>query len=80
MPVVWKLDRELQLRGWIPESVARLITGRCLRMTNRADRRPRAFEKLRAVTVHTRIVIRVILDVGKNHLVTRIARRLMFCR
>ena len=87
VPVMRKLDRKLQLRRRIPKNEPRLILWRSFRVTNRADRRPRAFEKLRPVTTHTRVVIRVILDVGKSrgfgpvfcrNLVTSIAGCLMF--
>src|SRR5262245_33857237 len=58
-----KLDRELQLGRRISKRISRLISRRSLRMTNRADRRLRAFEKLRPVTTHARIMVRIIFDV-----------------
>ena len=40
-------------------------------MTNRADRRPRAFEKLWPVTTHARIMIGVILDIRETRRIFR---------
>jgi hypothetical protein len=61
--VVRKLDRELQLRRRITKRQSRLITRRSFGVTDGTDRRSRAFEKLRAVTTHTRVMSRVIDDV-----------------
>ena len=66
MPVVGKLNRELQLGRRISKRISRLITRRSLRMTNRTDYRLRAFEELWAVTTHARIVIGIIFDVRKG--------------
>lgn len=81
-----KFDRELQLRRWISKSKSRLITRRGLRMTNRANYRPRALKKLGPVTTHAGGMIRIILDIGEcgrfgpilcGHFMTGIACALM---
>jgi hypothetical protein len=86
VPIVRKFDRELQLRSGIPKREARLIARRRLRVTNRTDWRPRTAEKLRSVTTHTGVVLRVIFDVGvcrdfgpifSRYFVTRVTARLM---
>ena len=80
VPVVWKLDRKLELRCGIAKRVTHIIARRSLRMTNRADRRPCATEELRPVTTYACIMTRVIRDVGKSDLVARVAGGLMFLR
>src|ERR1044071_7541339 len=60
MPVMRKLDRELQLRRRVAKRVTGIIAWRGLRMTNRTDWRPRATEELRPVTTHACIVTGVI--------------------
>ena len=75
MHVMRKVDLELQLRGRIAKRVTHVVTGRGLRMTNGADRRPRAAKELRTVTAHACVVTRVIRDIGKLDLMTYIAGR-----
>ena len=58
----------------------RLITRRGLRMTHRTDRRPGAAEELRSMTAYARIMTRIIIDIRKRYLVTRITRRPMLRR
>lgn len=77
VPVVRKLDRKLELHRWISKRQSRLITRRRLRVTHGTNGRPRAAEELRAMTTHARIMARVIVDIRKLDLVTRIARGLM---
>ena len=78
--VVRKLDPELQLRRGISESKPRVITRRSLRVTHRADRRLRATEELRSMTTDASIMARIIIDIRKRDLVTRITRCFMFRR
>jgi len=78
MTIMWKLDRELKLGRWIAKRKARLIARRRLRVTHRTDRRPRATEKLRTMTTHARIVIGIILDIGKSNFVTSITGCFVF--
>ena len=77
---MWKLDRELKFPSWISKRKPRLVTRRRLRVTHGTDRRPRATEKLPPVTTHTSIVARIIIDIGKGYLVTRITRGPMLLR
>ena len=78
MTIVRKLDRELKLRRWISKRQARLISWRRLRVTHRTDGRPRAAEKLRTMTTHARVVIGIILDIGKSNFVTGITGCFVF--
>ena len=78
--VVRKLDRELQFYRRIPERKPRVIPRRGLRMAHGADRRLGAAKELRPMTAYARIVTRIILDIRKRYLVTRITRRSMLRR
>jgi hypothetical protein len=80
VPVMWECDRELLYPSRISKRQPSLITRRRLRVTDRTDRRARTAEELWPVTTHTRIVARIILDIGKGDLVTGITRRLVFFR
>ena len=78
MPVMRKLDRELQLRRGIAERVPHVIAWRSLRVTHGTDRRSCAAEELWAMTAHTRVVTRIIIDIRERYLVTRVAGRFVF--
>jgi hypothetical protein len=78
--VVRKLDRELKFESRVSKRKPRFVAWRRLCVTHGADRRPRAPEKLPPVTTHTCIVARVIIDVRKGYLVTRITRSPVFLR
>ena len=80
MLVVWELGVELQLRRGISKCETHIIARRRLRMTHRTDRRSCAFEKLRPVTAHTRVVAGIIVDVGKRDFVAAIASGPVFRR
>ena len=78
--VVWKLGRELKFRCGIAKGVTHIIARRGLGVTDRADRRPCATEELRPVTAYTRVVARIILDIGESDFVAGIARGAVFGR
>jgi hypothetical protein len=80
MPVVRKLDVELQLRRRISERETNIIARRGLRVTHRTDRRSGAFEKLRPVTAHARVMAGIIRDVRKAYFVAAIASGPVFLR
>ena len=80
MPVMWKLDRKLQLCRRVAKRITHIDAWRGLRVTDRTNRRPRAAEELRPVTTHACIMTGVIRDIGKSYLVTRVAGCAMFLR
>src|SRR5688572_25954132 len=85
--VMRKLNQKLARRLRIAKSKTHIVPRRDLRMTNRADDGFRASEKLRPVTTDTRVVSRIIGNVGKlshlfpvlsGNLVAGVAGSLMF--
>ena len=78
--VVRKLDIELQLRRRVSKRETSIVARRRLRVTHRTDRRACAFEKLRPVTAHTRVMAGIIVDVGKRDFVAAIASGPVFRR
>jgi len=87
MLVMRKFNCELAQHVRLGEGKALIVARRDFSMADSTDLRTRAFEKLLAVTTHTRLMTRVIRNVGKVldllpilswNLVTGIARLLMF--
>lgn len=80
MPVVRKLNRELEPRRRITKRESHIVPRRRLHMTNRTDWRPCAAEELWPVTAHTCVVIRIIFDVRKSYFVAGVASGPVFLR
>ena len=78
--IVRKFDRKLKFPRGVSKRKPRFVARRRLRVTDGTDWRSRAAEKVSPVTTHASIVARVIIDIGKLYLVTRITRGLVFLR
>ena len=65
MLVVRKLDLELLWFRWIAKGKAGVIIRRHLCMAVSTDNGLRAFEKLRPMTTHTGVMVRIVRDIGK---------------
>ena len=78
--VVWKLTRELKFPSRVSKRKPRFIAWRCLRVTPGTDLWSRAAEKITPVATHTRIMARIIVDIGKSYLVTCVTRGAVFLR
>src|SRR5437762_4047819 len=65
MLVVRKLDLELLWFRWIAKGKAGVILRRHLCMAVSTDNGLRAFEKLRPMTTHTGVMVRIVRDIGK---------------